>query len=135
VDDESNVELAQRLEALDFGSEDFLSALADDVEFTALGDPRLLPWAGTFRGREGVLEWRGRLVGALKYDAWEPIRWIGAGEIVLELAHARGHARVSGRSYESDLARVWTFRDGRVVRVVTFYDTLSYGLAIGAVSA
>jgi ketosteroid isomerase-like protein len=134
VTDDPYVELAQRLEALDFGSDEFLGALADDVEFIALGDPDLLPWAGTFRGRDGVLEWRGRLVAALKYDAWEPLLWAGAGEVVLELAHARGHARETGRSYESDIARVWSFRDGHVVRVVTYYDTLGYALAIGAVT-
>jgi ketosteroid isomerase-like protein len=127
------VELAQRLEALDFGSDEFLNALADDVEFTAIGDHALLPWAGSFRGRDGVLEWRARLGGALKYDSWEPLSWVGEGDTVLELAHASGHARATGRSYESDLARVWTFRNGLVIRVVTFYDTLTYALAIGAV--
>ncbi len=131
----SYVELAQRLEALDFGSDEFLNALAGDVEFTAIGDHALLPWAGSFRGRDGVLEWRARLGGALKYDTWEPLSWIGAGDIVLELAHASGHARATGRAYESDLARIWTFRDGLVVRVATFYDTLSYALAIGVVTA
>jgi ketosteroid isomerase-like protein len=135
VIDAPYVELAQRLEALDFGSDEFFAALADDVEFTALGDPVLLPWAGTFRGRDGVLEWRARLGEALKYDTWEPRSWRGSGDIVLELARAGGHARATGRRYESDIARVWTFRDGLVVRVVTFYDTLSYALAIGAVRA
>jgi ketosteroid isomerase-like protein len=135
VPDDQYVDLAQRLEALDFGSDEFLAALADGVEFIALGDPDLLPWAGTFRGREGILEWRGRLVGALKYDAWEPLLWVGAGDLVLEVAHARGHARETGRSYESDIARVWTFREGKVIRLMTYYDTLGYALAIGAVRA
>lgn len=127
------VDVARQLEALDFGSDEFLAALANDVEFIALGDPDLLPWAGTFRGREGILLWRSLLVGALQYDAWEPLQWIGAGDVVLEVAHARGHARESGRPYDSDIARIWTFRDGSVVRVTTFYDTLGYALAIGAV--
>ncbi|MBI4416784.1 MAG: nuclear transport factor 2 family protein [Euryarchaeota archaeon] len=97
-----------------------------DVEWWAAGPPEVLPWAGSWRGPEAVGRWFDILNGTLEYDAWEPYEYVVQGETVVEFVRAGGRVRANGRRYESDIVRVWTFRDGRITRVRSFYDTAKY---------
>ena len=104
--------------------------IADDIEWWAAGPPDLLPWAGTFRGPDGIQRWFELLGGAVEYDQFKPLELIAQGDSVVELIHAAGHAKGTGGRFESDAARVWTIRDGKVVRVRSFYDTYAYVSAL-----
>lgn len=128
-----NLKLAKGLEASDFTSQSFLSGLAEDVEWWAAGPPELLPWAGSFRGRKEVARWVKLLYENLKYQKWDSYEWLAKGDKVIEFTHAAGYAKATGRTYETDLVRVWTVRNGKVVSVRSYYDTAKYALAIGSV--
>jgi ketosteroid isomerase-like protein len=104
--------------------------IADDIEWWAAGPPDLLPWAGTFRGQEGIRRWFEALRGAVEYDRFEPLQLIAQEDSVVEVIRGAGHARATGRRYESDIVRIWTIRDGKVVRVRSFYDTHTYVSAL-----
>ena len=105
--------------------------LADDVEWYVLGSPEELPWAGTFRGTEGVRRWLETLDEHMEYERFEPLEFFADGDTVIEIVLAGGHARATGRSFESEVVRVWTFREGKAVRVRSFYDTGAYERALG----
>ena len=105
-----------------------LAHAADDIEWWAAGPPGVLPWAGSFRGREGVARWFQVLNGSLEYDRWDPVETFAAADHVVEIVRAGGRVRSNGRRYESDIVRVWTFRGGKLVRVRSFYDTAAYNL-------
>ncbi len=128
--EEDNLRRAREVEAMDFRSQAFLDAMAEDIEWWVAGPPDLLPWAGTFRGREGVARFVETLYKHLKYTRWESFQWIAKSDEVIEFAHAAGHARATGRPYESDVVRVWTVREGKVVRVRSYYDTAAYARAL-----
>ncbi|GAC1334221.1 MAG: hypothetical protein NVS2B16_37790 [Chloroflexota bacterium] len=104
--------------------------IADDIEWWAAGPRDLLPWAGTFRGQDGIRRWFEALGAALEYDKFEPQELVAQGENVVEVIHAGGHAKATGRRFESTIARIWTIREGKVVRVRSFYDTHAYVVAL-----
>jgi ketosteroid isomerase-like protein len=104
--------------------------IADDIEWWAAGPPDLLPWAGTFRGQESIRRWFAALRGAVEYEQFEPLHLIAQGDDVVEIVHGAGHARATGRRFASDIVRIWTIRDGKIVRVQSFYDTYAYVAAL-----
>lgn len=111
-----------------------LEAVAEDVEFHAPGDPSVLPWAGTFRGPEGLRR-QGELLSAhMKYEQFGPHEYFVSedGREVLVRSATRVRAKATGRVFESSFVRLFTVEDGRVVRVQTWYDTLAYALAMGS---
>ncbi len=100
--------------------------VADDVEWYVLGSPDELPWAGTFRGSEGVRRWLEVLDEHMEYERFEPLEFFADGDTVLEIVFAAGHARATGIAFESEVVRIWTFREGKAVRVRSYYDTRAY---------
>jgi uncharacterized protein len=100
--------------------------VADDVEWYVLGSPDELPWAGTFRGSEGVRRWMDVLDEHMEYERFEPLEFFADGETVIEIVSAGGHARATGRAFQSEVVRIWTFRKGKAARVRSFYDTGAY---------
>jgi uncharacterized protein len=105
--------------------------LANDVEWFVLGSTELLPWAGVFRGRDGVADWMQTLDEHLHYEKFKPVEFFADGDTVIEVVAAGGRARATGRTFESEVVRIWTFRGAQVVRVRSFYDTGAYERALG----
>jgi hypothetical protein len=106
--------------------------LADDVEWQVAGSPELLPWAGTFRGRDAVRGWLETLDEHLEYDRFEPLEFFADDDTVVEIVRAAGRANATGRPFESEIVRIWTFHDDEAVRVRSFYDTATYERAFTA---
>lgn len=104
--------------------------IADEIEWWAAGPPDLLPWAGTFRGQDGIRRWFEALQGAVEYDQFTPLELIAQGDTVVELIHGAGRAKGTGRRFESVIARIWTIQGGKVTRVRSFYDTYAYVSAL-----
>jgi len=103
-----------------------MAAAAEDIEWWAAGPPEVLPWAGSFKGREAVERWFSILREALEYDQFEPFQYVAQGHTVVECIRAGGKARTTGRRYASDIVRIWEFRGAKLVRVRSFYDTAAY---------
>lgn len=104
--------------------------LDEDVEWHALGPPDLFPWAGTHRGHDGVRRWFDLLNDAMEYERFELLELYSDGETVVEVIAAAGKARATGAPFASEVVRVWTFNDGKAIRVRSYYDTQSYASAL-----
>jgi ketosteroid isomerase-like protein len=105
-----------------FNRRDFDSVLEDldpEVElqeWPAAPDPR------TYRGPEGI-----RKALDSWFEAWE---WMQveienieeAGDRILVTAHQRAKGRGSAVEVEIDTSNVYTFRDGKVIRIQLFTD-------------
>jgi ketosteroid isomerase-like protein len=104
--------------------------LADDVEWWAAGPPDRLPWAGTVRGHEGVRGWMAVLNERMEYTQFDPLEYVAQGDTVVEVVMASGRAISTGRSFASEIVRIWTFRDGKAVKVRSYYDTAAYVVAL-----
>jgi ketosteroid isomerase-like protein len=117
-------------------SRDALFALLDEnVEWVAIGDPELMPWAGIHRGHNGVARWLEVLNAAMEYERFELLELYADGDTVIEIIRAEGYARSTGNPFASDVVRAFTFRGDKAVRVRSFYDTGAYLAALGKLAA
>jgi uncharacterized protein len=128
---EENTRLAQSAyEAFGRGDMPALAELmADDIEWVLPGDPSENPTAGTYRGKEEVLAWFGRLAEDLDFSAFEPRDFIAQGDKVVSIVHAEATVRSTGRSVVNDEAHVWTFRGAKVARFQIYFDTAAAAAA------
>ncbi len=104
--------------------------LSDDAEWWVMGDPAILPFAGSFRGPQGYADWRKILDAHVTYDRFEVVQSVAAGDDVVQIIEAAGTANANGRRYESRVVRIFTVREGKIVRVQSFFDTAEYAKAI-----
>jgi hypothetical protein len=82
----------------------------------------LLPWGGTYRGREQAREFFRRL-GEHTVGLPEPERFIPAGDEVVAVGRLRGHIRATGREFDLAIAHLWGVSGGRIVRFAAYIDT------------
>ena len=104
--------------------------LGENVEWEALGPVDLFPWAGTHRGHDGVRRWFELLNAAMAYERFELLELYADGATVVEVIAAAGKARATGTPFASEVVRIWTFRNGKAVRVRSYYDTHVYAAAL-----
>ena len=90
----------------------------------------LLPQGGTYIGKEAV-NFFNNLVGALEFNAFEPLAILPAGEDeVVAYGRMTCTSRKTGKQMGSDWAMRWRFNaDGKVVFFHDFYDTAGAYLA------
>ena len=124
---QENVEVVRRF----YPASGDMEAVVDQVEHLfaeGLIDPEV-EWSPAiigsaeghgYRGHDGVRRWAHDMT-----DAWESfhvqateLRDIGERVLVMVQTSARG--RASGAVLERPVAHVWTFRDGRVVRMRSY---------------
>lgn len=99
-----------------------LSYFAPDAVYRIAGDARVCPVAAAHRG--GALrETVSMLCEAFPATEFAPRRIVVDGDtamswVALSVVFAR-----TGEKIDSELAHVWTFRDGKVAELVEFLDT------------
>jgi uncharacterized protein len=124
TDTEANVHLVQRLyDAM--GREDLDGACAlmsDEVTFVVPGLPGVGA-AGTWRGHAGVRECFRRLRASQDNQAVEIHQFVAQGDTVVVLLHARATVRSTGKAFESGIIHFFTIREGRIERLLDFFDT------------
>lgn len=104
--------------------------LAPDVEWWAAGDSTRLPWAGTRRGADGIRDFSRVLGRHMRYTAFAMREYVVGADQVAVTIDAGGTARATGRPFASAVVRLYDVRDGRIVRVRSFYDTDAYARAM-----
>lgn len=93
--------------------------LAEDVEWVN-------PHDAVERGsRQGIDSFNEAISSV--YDAWEEVRFetervIDSGDEVVALGQVRGSGRGAGIEVERPHGEIWTFRDGRAIRMRWFHS-------------
>jgi ketosteroid isomerase-like protein len=123
---EKNVELVQDIYAA-IGRSDMpavLGRMAEDIEIHLPG-PSEIPFAGTYRGHDGVGHFFQALGANVRWDTrkLEAREFIAQGDQVVVLGHETLTAEPTGRSWDTDWAMVWTLREGKVARLREFHQT------------
>ena len=123
-----NVEKVKRVFGPDPSA--FFDLLHDDV----VVDPSTFPlpdWTEVVRGRDDAIRHWQRYWGAWTEYSFELREAIAAGDDVVVVADEAGTGKGSGVPLERTWASVWTFRDGKVIRVAP-YETREEALeAVG----
>ncbi len=130
----TNLEIVKQLHSSRPYSQNLLRspALADTAEWWAAGSRDRLPWAGTWRGRDGIAQFFEALSRVMDYERFEAEEYITEAGIVVAIIAAGGRAIATGRSFESHIVRVYTFENGKIVRIRNYYDTAAYERALEA---
>lgn len=105
--------------------------MADDIEWWVMGDAEVFPWAGTWRGIDGVKAFFAKLNAEMRYDRFKLEDYVADGDDVVAIISAGGTARKTGRRFDSGVIRIYTLKDGLIVRVRNYYDTQAYAQAMG----
>jgi ketosteroid isomerase-like protein len=118
------------------GDIDFIFAgLDENVEWVFQGDPGQIPWAGSYRGIDGVREFFGKLAGNSSQHELVNVDWVDGGEKVVALGSFNAVAS-TGRPFSFNWAHVWTFNSsGKAVRFVDYTDTQVQAAAFASASA
>ena len=98
-----------------------LAACAEDVDWRYCG-PSAAPFAGSYRGRDGVRRFFEVLFASLRITAFEPGRFLADGDTVVVLGREAGTVTATGRSAQYDWAHVFVVRDGRIAEFREFAD-------------
>lgn len=101
---------------------DFAQFIDPECEWVFPGDPRVLPWAGTFRGQE-IFEFARRIVGSIRYEQFQDEAYYPSGDHVVVILRERCRVLATNRTFENQIAALATVRDGRLVRYVEYSDT------------
>jgi ketosteroid isomerase-like protein len=76
----------------------------------------------TYRGYEGVARATERWLEPYEALAIELREIVGTGDRLVSIHNARAKARHTGIEFASPLAYFWTFRDGRVIHLRSYWD-------------
>jgi len=110
-----------------------LDLLTDDVEWTFRG-PSMIPFSGTRRGREGVVEFFSLVGENLEFQEFEPREFVAQGDTVVVLGFERSLVKLTGRTFEQEWAHVYRLRDGKVATFLALEDTAAHAVAFDATS-
>jgi len=96
--------------------------LSEDVLIIVPGPPG---WgaAGDWHGHTGARECLRRLGEGQVTERLEFLERIADGPFVVSRIHAAAVVRATGRRFESDIVHMFTVTDGRVSRLLDFFDT------------
>ena len=122
------VEIVQRgIEAFnDRGVDGILTIIHPDFEATT--PPNLASEPDTYRGHEGVRRWFDSFYEVMDHIRWDAHRYEQVGDRVVVEFTLRASGKTTGLDFGQDAVMVWSFRDGKAIRIELF-ETLDEALA------
>lgn len=108
-----------------------MGLVTDDLDLTFLGSEKI-PWAGSWRGKDGLGHFLGRIADALEFQVFSPDEFIAAGNDVVVLGHERCRVRATGKVVDASCAHVRTVRDGLICRHREYSDTATWEAGLDA---
>lgn len=118
-----------------FNSEDIERVLSRaDPDFEAVVPPELSAEPDTYRGHDGLRLYFQSFRDAMQEVRFEPEQFLEAGEFVVTVVRLTAKGRHTDIAVEQRISQVWTIRDGKAVRVLTF-GSLAQALAAAGLSS
>ncbi len=109
--------------------EGILALLAEDVDWQYVGQREDIPFAGRWRGRQGMITFLNNLAESTQAGMSDPDEVMVCGEHVLTTGRRQGKVKATGRAFEADWVHLFTVRNGRIVRFREFSDTAAIAKA------
>jgi ketosteroid isomerase-like protein len=120
--DSRNIQIKERFVSAVFaGDADTIRALTDEA--FELHEGSGLPFAGTYHGAEGFLEFLGLFNQTFDIERLEPVRTYESADsdwLAFEF-DLRATVRKTGQRFESTLVEIWNFKDGKVIGIKPHY--------------
>ena len=102
----------------------------DDVTWASY-DNQKVPYAGTFKGKEGVLQFFKRLADSVDYSEFKPGTFFSDDkqDAVLVHGHHAGKVKLTGKTFSHDWFMEFHLRDGKVYSYFAFVDSNDQAMA------
>lgn len=126
----SNLETVQELYAT-FGRGDMpaMFALMDpNIQWDYSGSSEI-PWAGSFRGHDGVEKFLTAIPANVEIERFEPRSFIAQGENVVVLGFERVRVKRTGRVFETHWSHAYTLSGGKIATFREYTDTAATEVA------
>ncbi len=102
-----------------------LALVSPDTVWT-LNAPKEHPYAGTWRGPQGVAAFLGAIAGSVQVLAFGIDEEHVAGEVVVCVGHETVRHKMNGESNENRWIHLWRVVGGRITRFEEWYDTATF---------
>jgi len=99
-----------------------IDGLHDDAVYQFNG-PSVVPMAGNFEGKQGILHFFQIIKETLDLFLFDPQEFIDAGDKVVIIGREGGRAKKTGKSYEGPFVHVADVEDGKIKRLRLYPDT------------
>lgn len=99
-----------------------LAPLSKDVDWTFFGSPAI-PFAGTFRGPEGVQKFFGALMGTADVLDFQIEDFLADGDKVVVLGREKIKVKATEKTWETRWAHVFTVAGGKVASFREYSDS------------
>ena len=102
-----------------------LAQLADEVTFFNDADPQVAPSGGTFKGKDGVLQFFMALGSTTQTINFQPSNFKVEGNQVINEVQHDGMINSTGKSFSVKASFIWTFNE--VGQVIDWKGTGDFG--------
>eukprot|EP00243_Klebsormidium_subtile_P004838 TRINITY_DN19017_c0_g1_i1.p1 TRINITY_DN19017_c0_g1~~TRINITY_DN19017_c0_g1_i1.p1 ORF type:complete len:131 (-),score=17.88 TRINITY_DN19017_c0_g1_i1:458-850(-) len=102
----------------------YLNLLSEDVVYTIIGDPTMIPFAGTYKGKAGVQDFIQRLGNSSQINANKcELLLDDGGENVVASGQCQLASKATGKEAILKWAHIWRVVDGQIVSFTEFMGT------------
>jgi ketosteroid isomerase-like protein len=105
-----------------------LSHFHKDIEFVRPGNADI-PFAGTFKGTEGLIKMFTIINESIKLKAFTPEKFFTNENMVVVLGSDTAEVISTGKSYTSTWVQAFTLKDDKIDHVKVYLDTLTIAAA------
>ena len=121
-------------DSLDRGDvEAAVASFADDCEIELMG-PTSIPFAGTYRGANGMRDFLSKFMQSADILEFGPDEFHGADGFVTVIGHEHARSKATGREWNTRLIDTFEVRDGKIRKFLCSYDTASVADAFSSVT-
>lgn len=99
-----------------------LDLLSDDIEWTLPASANV-SFSGTFRGKDGVLNFFQNVGSTNDITEFAVDAYIADGNYVVALGHLSAKAKPTGKTSSNKWAHVWQLKNGKVISHYEYADT------------
>ena len=108
-----------------------ISYFDNNIEFVRPGNADI-PFAGTFRGHDGLIKMFTIISQSIRLKEFIPEKFFANDDMVVVLGSDTAEVIATGKSYTSTWVQAFTLKDGRIIHVQVYFDTLNIGKAFHA---
>ena len=101
-----------------------LSYFDNEIEFVRPGNADI-PFAGTFRGIDGMIKMFTLISQSIRLKAFTPEKFFSDENKVIVLGSDTAEVITTGKSYTSTWVQAFTLNDSKIVHVQVYMDTLT----------
>lgn len=124
VKTEQNISIVQNAYA-EFGKGNFqgvADACTDDIVWGSY-ENETVPYAGSYHGKKGVLDFFATLVGSATYTDFQTREFFGSGDHVFVKGYHAATVKATGKSFGHDFLMEFRLANGKVNSFFAYVDT------------